>query len=168
MEDRAKEKRLSKQIEHIFASIGYIFYLTSLIEYNLVQIISAEKYLQVFDKDDITLIDIIAAKKDSNQTLHKLTDENKMLGKLITLLEKDTTIDRALIVRLRKVADIRGYYAHKFYKEDLYNNYLEKTPLRYKKQISKDIDFIFSVHNEVFEIDKTNRMVVKRAKELGI
>ena len=38
MNKRIKKKRLSKQLEYIFGAIGYIFYLTSLIEYNLVQI----------------------------------------------------------------------------------------------------------------------------------
>ena len=96
------------------------FYLTSLIEYNLVQLIAAEKYLQVFEKEDISYIDIIKAKKDSNKTLHDLTDENRMLGRLITLLEKTQSAkDPALISDLRVVAEIRGYYAHEFFKEDL-------------------------------------------------
>lgn len=168
MNKRIKKKRLSKQLEYIFGAIGYIFYLTSLIEYNLVQIIAAEEYLKVFDQEDISFIDIITAKEDSNKTLHKLTDENKMLGKLITLLEKIPSIDIELIDKLRKVSEIRGYYAHKFYRDDLYKNYLEKNPLVYKKRINKDINFIFEVHNEVVEIDETYRMVAKRAKELGL
>ena len=168
MNKRIKKKRLSKQLEYIFGAIGYIFYLTSLIEYNLVQIIAAEEYLKVFDQDDISFIDIITAKEDSNKTLHKLTDENKMLGKLITLIEKIPTIDIELIDKLRKVSEIRGYYAHKFYKDDLYKNYFEKNPLFYKKRINKDISFIFEVHNEIVEIDETYRMFTKRAKELGL
>lgn len=168
MNKRIKKKQLSKQLEYIFASIGYIFYLTSLIEYNIVQIISAEKYLQVFDKDDISYIDIINAKENSNKTLHELTEDNIMLGRLINILEKDTSIDGELITRLRKAASIRGYYAHQFFKEDLYKKYLEKTPLRYKKQINKDVGFIFSVHRELFEIDEINRIVAKRAKEAGL
>ena len=168
MNKRIKKKRLSKQLEYIFGAIGYIFYLTSLIEYNLVQIIAAEEYLKVFDQEDISFIDIITAKEDSNKTLHKLTDENKMLGKLITLLEKIPSINIELIDDLRKVSEIRGYYAHKFYKDDLYKNYLEKNPLVYKKKINKDISFIFEVHNEVVEIDEAYRMVAKRAKELGL
>ena len=167
MNDRIKKKRLSKQLEYIFGAIGYIFYLTSLIEYNLVQIISAEKYLQVFDKEDISFIDIIAAKEDSNRTLHELTEANKMLGRLITILENNVCIDDELITKLRKVAGIRGYYAHQFYKEDLHKNYLEKTPLRYKKQISKDVEFIYLVHIEVFEIEKQYRALAKKAKKLG-
>lgn len=168
MNQGIKKKRLSKQLEYIFGSIGYIFYMTSLIEYNLVQIIAAEEYLKIFDQEDISFIDIVSAKEDSNKTLHKLTDENKMLGKLITLLDKIPNIDKGLINDLRKVADIRGYYAHRFYKEDLYKNYLEKTPLVYKKRINNDVSFIYEVLNEVIEIDKTYRMVAKRAKELGL
>ena len=164
MNKRIKKKRLSKQLEYIFGAIGYIFYLTSLIEYNLVQIIAAEEYLKVFDQDDISFIDIITAKEDSNKTLHKLADENKMLGKLITLLEKIPCIDTELIDKLRKVSEIRGYYAHKFYKDDLFKNYLEKNPLVYKKGIGKDINFIFEVHNEVAEIDEAYRMVAKKSK----
>lgn len=70
MNKRIKKKRLSKQLEYIFGAIGYIFYLTSLIEYNLVQIIAAEEYIKVFDQDDISFIDIITAKEDSNKTPH--------------------------------------------------------------------------------------------------
>ena len=168
MNKRIKKKVLLKQLEYIFGAIGYIFYLTSLIEYNLVQIISAEEYLKVFDKEDISIIDIITAKEDSNRTLHKLTEENKMLGKLITILEKNICIDNELINDLRKVSEIRGFYAHKFYKEDLYKNYLEKTPLAYKKRINSDISFIFEVHNVIADIAETYKKVAKRAKELGL
>lgn len=168
MNKRIKKKRLSKQLEYIFGAVGYVFYLTSLIEYNLVQIISAEKYLQVFDTNDLTLIDIINAKEESNKTLSDLTNENRMLGKLITLLEKTNNFDERLISSLRKVADIRGYYAHQFYKDDLKSNYLETNPIKYKKGLNNDIDFIFSVHLEVFQIDEENRIVAKRAKELGL
>ena len=162
MNRRKKKKQLSKQQEYIFGAIGYIFYMTSMIEYNLVQVIAAERYLQVFDKEDLSYIDVISAKEDSNRTLHELTDGHKMLGKLIDILEKDTSIDGGLIERLRKVADIRGYYAHQFYKEDLYKNYLEKTPLIYRKQLREDVGFIYSVHMEVFGIDKANRALAKR------
>jgi len=168
MNKRIKKKRLSKQLEYIFGAVGYIFYLTSLIEYNLVQIISAEKYLQIFDKEDITLIDIASAKEDSNKTLHKLTEGNNMLGQLITLFGKISYIDDSLIANLREVSRIRGYYAHQFYKEDLRCGYLEKTPIKYKKKINKDVAFIYSIHKEVFAIDQENRAVAKKAKELGI
>ena len=57
--------------------------VTTLIEYNLVQIIAAEEYLKVFDNEELSFLDIIDAKNDSNKTLRKLTEENKMLGKLI-------------------------------------------------------------------------------------
>ena len=70
MNKRIKKKRLSKHLEYIFGAIGYVFYLTSLIEYNLVQIIAAEEYLKVFDQEDISFIDIITAKEDNNKTLH--------------------------------------------------------------------------------------------------
>ena len=169
MNKRIKEKRLSKQFEYILAAVGYIFYLTSLIEYNLVQLIAAEKYLQVFDKEDISFIDIINAKKNSNKTLHDLTDENRMLGRLITLLEKTQSVkDPELISDLRHVAEIRGYYAHEFFKEDLRNGYLEKEPLKYKKKLNEDVDFIFAVHNMLVEIDEINRKTVKIAKESGL
>ena len=168
MNKRIKKKRLSKQLEYIFGAIGYIFYLTSLIEYNLVQILAAEEYLKVFDKEDISIIDIITAKEDSNRTLHELTEQNKMLGKLITLLEKNLSPGEELINDLRKVSEIRGYYAHKFYKEDLYKNYLEKAPLVYKKKINNDVSFIYEVHNVVADIAETYRKVAKRAKELGL
>lgn len=168
MKNRKAEKRLSRQIEKIFASIGYIFYLTSLIEYNLVQIISSEKYLKVFDKDDISLDDINAAKEESNETLHKLTDDNIMLGRLIDLLEKYDIVKEDLINDLRKVSHVRGYYAHKFYKDDLYKRYLEKTPLAYKKMVESDIDFIFTIHLEIFDIAEENRALAMRAKQLGL
>ena len=123
----------------------------------------------MFDKEDISIIDIITAKEDSNRTLHKLTEENKMLGKLITLLEKNVSPpDKDLLNDLRKVSEIRGFYAHKFYKEDLYKNYLEKTPLVYKKKINNDVSFIYEVHNAIVDISETYRKVAKRAKELGL
>ncbi len=167
MRSRAS-KRLSKQLDYILGAIGYIFYLTSLIEYNLVQIISAEKYLQVFDKDDIEFIDIIKAKEESNRTLHELTSENKMLGKLISLLEKTSNVDDGLISDLRRVSEIRGYYAHQFFKDDLYVRHLETNPLFYKKMINNDVTLIYKVHRKTLEIDETNRYVANKAKELGL
>lgn len=168
MNNRIKSKRLSKQLEYILGSIGYIFYLTSLIEYNLVQIVSAEKYLKVFDKDDISFIDIVSAKEESNNTLHELANSNVMLGSLISLLEKTDFVEESFILDLRKVATIRGYYAHRFFKEDLFKKHLEKNPLVYKQKIRKDISFIFSVHETVFAIEQQERYVALKAKELGL
>ena len=168
MKTRKKEKRLGRQLEYIFAAIGYIFYLTSLIEYNLVQIIASEKYLKVFDKDDFSIVDILLAKKESNDTLHKLTDENIMLGRLIDLLKKHDAVDDDLIEDLRKVSRTRGYYAHQFYKDDLYKRHLEKTPLVYKKKINSDVGFIYSIHQVVFQIAEDNRAIARHAKELGL
>lgn len=168
MQGKKQNKQLSKQIEYILGSIGYIFYLTSLIEYNLIQIIAAEKYLQVFDKDDIDYIDIINAKEESNRTLHQLSKDNLMLGNLITFLERNTNIDKNLISDLRTVSTIRGYYAHRFFKEDLFEKHLETDPLFYKTKINNDVSFIYKVHSETVEIDKDNRYIANKAKKLGL
>ena len=122
----------------------------------------------MFDKQDITYIDIINAKEESNRTLHKLSKDNMMLGNLITFLEKNTNVDRELISELRKVSDLRGYYAHKFYKEDLYGNHLEKDPLFYKKKINEDVRFVYKVHQKTVKIDEENRYVANEAKKLGL
>ena len=108
------------------------------------------------------------AKIKSNEVLHKLTDESKMLGALISILEKNVNIDKEFISDLRRVADIRGYYAHRFFKEDLYTGHLDDDPLYYKAKISEDVGFIYSVHCQLFEVDEENRYLVNKAKNLGL
>ena len=82
------DSKFSKQLEHILGSIGYIFYLTSLIEYNLIQILSGEKYLKVLDNENITIKDINSGAEESNKTLHELKSRKLMLGGLIKLVKK--------------------------------------------------------------------------------
>lgn len=85
-----------------------------------------------------------------------------MLGRLIEQLNKYHLYkDSDLVEKLRKVSRIRGYYAHEFFKRDLYARHLENDPLFYKPQIMEDIDFLYTFNNEFLE-------TIKEYKKLGL
>lgn len=144
-----------KGLEYIWGSIGFIIHLSSLIEHNVKLLISGEELLQIFDNENISILDLLNAKEESNKK-YKENDENRlMLGKLIDHLNKYNLYkDSDLVEKLRKVSRIRGYYAHEFFKRDLYVKHLESDPLFYKHQIMEDIDFLYTLNNELLETIK--------------
>ena len=151
-------------MEHIWASVGYIIHITSLIEYNLINLIAGDTYLQVFDKDSFNLEDIKSAAKSSNDVLHDLSNSKSMLGKLIGILKKNHPIfDESFLNDLSKVSDIRGYYAHQFFKEDLWNRYLETNPYKYRKKLREDVGFVLMIHYQVLDIDRRFRELAKKS-----
>lgn len=164
MNKRIKKKLLSKQQQYVYGAIGFVFHLTSLIEYNLIQIIAGEKYLSVFDKEEFSFEDIENAMIDSNKELHNLSNSKNMLGKLIDKIESVNVFDKDFINDLRKASQIRGYYAHQFFKDDLYKGYMEKDPLRYKKRMSDDIGFLYQLNYGLTDMDKENRKLARMAK----
>lgn len=159
MNKRTKKKSVKKQVQYVWQSIGYLLHLTSLIEYNLINIIAGEKYLSLFDNDEIDLEDILNAKLISNQTLHTLSSKKSMLGKLIYLIEEQGILDQYLIEDLKKVSDLRGYYAHQFFKDDLRKDNLSKNPSCYFHKLRTDIEFIYNIHCEILAIDKEYRRI---------
>lgn len=167
MNKRIKKKLLSKQQQYIYGAIGFILHLSSLIEYNLIQLISAEKYLSVFDKETFTLEDIEEAKNNSDEELHKLTNGKNMLGKLIDKIESTNIFDESFINGLRRASEIRNYYAHRFFKEDLYSKYMDNCPLIYKKQINEDVGFLYHINIILVDMDKENRRLVQLARLNG-
>lgn len=151
-----------KDLEYIWGSIGFIIHLSSLIEHNVKLLISGEELLQIFDNENISILDLVNAKEESNKK-YKENDENRvMLGMLIKQLNKyDLYKDSDLIEKLWKVSNIRGYYALEFLKRDLYAKHLESDPLFYKHQIMEDIDFLYTLNNELLE-------TIKEYKKLGL
>lgn len=165
MNKRIKKKVLTKQQQYIYGAIGFILHISSLIEYNLIQLIAAEKYLSVFDKDNISFDDIELARNESNGELHSLSNSKKMMGKLIGKLESTNVFEVGFIEDLRKASNIRGYYAHQFYKDDLCSRLLEKHPLKYKRKINEDVGFLYQLNSVLVEMDKDNRRLVKLVKD---
>ena len=139
-----------KDLEYIWGSVGYIIHLSSMIEQNTVLLISGEEILREFDKDDLSSIDILSAISKSNEKFRKNSSTKMMLGKLIEQLKKYELFngDR-LIDDLRIASQIRGYYAHEFFKKDLYEKHLENDPLFYKPQLQEDIDFMYRLNEEL-------------------
>lgn len=164
MNKRIKKKLLSKQTQYVYGAIGFIIHLSSLIEYNLLQLLAAEKFLSVFDNKDFTYEEVIMGIKDSNSVFHNLSRKERMLGKLIDKLEDTKSFDFAFIEELRKASYIRGYYAHQFFKDDLYKSYMENCPLRYKKRINDDIEFLYQLNCALVQMDKDNRKLVRKIK----
>ena len=139
-----------KDLEYIWGSVGYIIHLSSMIEQNTMLLISGEEILKEFDKDDMSAFDIVSAISESNKMFRDNSSKKKMLGKLLEQLEKYELFNgHRLIDDLRTASRIRGYYAHEFFKNDLYEKHLENDPLIYKPQLQEDVDFMHRLNEEL-------------------
>lgn len=143
-------KKIEKELEYIWGSVGRIIHLSSMIEQNTMLLISGEEILKELDKDDVSSFGILTAISESNKKFRKNSSKKIMLGKLIEQLEKYKLFngDR-LIDDLRKASQIRGYYAHEFFKKDLYKKHLENDPFFYKQQLEEDVIFMRQLNEEL-------------------
>lgn len=125
---------------------------------------SGEKYLKVLDNENVTIKDINSGAEESNKTLHELRSRKLMLGGLIKLLKKEDIFEDNFLADLQKVSEIRGYYAHQFFKDDLYSLHLENDPLYYEEKINNEIDFIYRVHEDIYETEQQYREIAEKLK----
>lgn len=154
-------RKHKKDLEYIWGSIGYIMHICSMIEQNVKLLISGEELMHHFDKENVSILDFIEAVDTSNKMFRGNTENKVMLGRLIKQLEKYKLYnDSSLIDDLRKASEIRGYYAHEFFKKDLYLKHLESNPRFYEPKLREDIGYLFELNIDLLDIVKKYKKII--------
>ena len=161
MNVRQKKKKHSRDLELLWARIGYLIHLAQMIEYNLLNILAGHKYIESIDGLSIYDFDNydLAAKK-SNDVL--ATNKKKELGVLLRQAKNDSIFSGEFVTTLEKVVDRRNYCVHHFFKDQLKNNTLEINPLIHAKEIGETIALFFSVNEALLDIDIKYRKLAKQ------
>ena len=156
MNKRQSKKKLKRDLNSLWARVGFIMQLSQMIEYNLLNILAGNKYLDGIE--ELSIYDFNGydkAAKDSNDVL-KYNNEST-LGKLLNKAVKEGIFTDNFIKVLEKVVEKRNYYTHQFFKDQLDKNVLESNPSHYFKDMSETISLSYEVNKALLEIDKDYR-----------
>ena len=155
------KRKIIKELDYVWGSVGYIIQLSCMIEQNVKMLISGEEVLKELDNIEVSLLDLIGAINESNRKLKENTENRVMLGNLVKQLSGYKLYKNSnLIEDLKKASRIRGFYAHEFFKNDLREKHLENDPLFYKTKLQEDIIFLH-------ELNITLTSHVEEYKHLG-
>lgn len=159
--DNVNEKKLNK----IWGSVGFIIHLAQLIEYNLVNIIAGHKFLKDIDSQKIMTIDEYEKRaQESNEMLHNIGD-GRTMGYVVNIAKDLHLFDDELAKRISVIKDKRDYYAHRFFKEQLFAKEMENNPGVLLNQLSQDVDEMYAINGKLLEIDAQQRCATKEIKK---
>ena len=158
MNKRQSKKKLKRDLNGLWARLGFIIQLSQMIEYNLLNILAGDKYLEGIE--ELSLYDFDGyskATKDSNDVLKD--NKESTLGKLLNKAVKEGIFNDEFVKLLEDVVEKRNYYTHQFFKDQLGSNILETNPSYFYKNMSETISLFYEVNNTLLEIDKNYRRV---------
>ena len=133
--------------ELIYYNVGKIIHIAQLLEYNLSTIIGLHRLEIELKKRKLTNEEI----KTKLCEVDALYDEisRKPLGHSMELAKETQIFTNEFLDTLIKALHSRNYYAHRFFKEDIKTNKLEKEA----KDIIKDLEFnikrLMNINNEL-------------------
>lgn len=153
-----------KKLEKIWGSVGFIMHLSQLIEYNIVNIIAGHKFLQDIDvQKGISIEKYIQRANASNKKLHNLSDK-KTMGDVVNAAKDVNLFEADLVNKIDHVKSRRDYYAHTFFKEQLFSKDMENNPNILLDMLSQDINEMASLNDQLLAIDIKQREQAKEIK----
>lgn len=155
-----------EKLEKIWGSVGFIMHLSQLIEYNIVNIIAGHKFLKDAKAQKSMNIEEYERKAiASNKILHNLSYK-KTMGTVINAAKDIQLFDEELTNKLDAIKEKRDYYAHIFFKEQLFTKDMENDPDILLDQLSQDVNDLKEVNDRLLEIDAKQRKEAKRIANL--
>ena len=155
-----------EKLDKVWGSVGFIMHLAQLIEYNLVNIIAGHKFLKDIDSQKIMTIDEYEKRaQESNKMLHNIGGKRTM-GYVVNIAKDLHLFDDELEKRISAVKDKRDYYAHRFFKEQLFTKEMENNPGVLLNQLSQDVDEMCKINDKLLEIDSQQREDAKEIKRI--
>ena len=157
MNKRQQQKKYIRDLRGLWERIGFIMHLSQMIEYNLLNILAGHKYIESIE--GLSIYDFVNynnAAKESNEALHK--NNRKDLKKLLDRAIADNVFNKEMIDLLDTIKNKRNYYAHQFFKEDLFTKITETNPSYYFKKMKEDIGLFKTVNDLLVDIDKGYRL----------
>ena len=154
-----------EKLMEIWGSVGFVMHLAQLIEYNIVNIIAGNKFLKdITNKKNITIDEYEKRAYRSNKILHNLS-YNKTMGDVVYAAKDAKLFDDEIAQRIDLIKSKRDYYAHTFFKEQLFSKDMENNPDQLLEQLKIYIEEMNNMNTILIEIDKKQREEAKRIKD---
>lgn len=155
---KSDEDELTEEIiyRELYSRIGYIFHLVQMIEYNIANIISIEKYV----KDHSVIYgsgELENVKLKINEEFEKLL-KNKTFGGLIKEAKGNNSLNGFDFKELNDMKKYRDYLAHNCFKYKLMNDQL--------KTLEDADEFVKELNEYEIKAKKLNEKLIERFKEV--
>lgn len=162
MNKRLKKKTYQYRLLLFYSKIGEIANICSMIEYNLIQIISERTLLdKIGNKNSMLLLDFNQYVKAANDKYKNLNEYN-CLKQLINDAYGQYGLSTSLKNELHKIREKRNYYIHGLFQDDLKGSkWIFSNPEKYFKEINSFKEHLYLVNNKLISIDTNNRGLIK-------
>jgi hypothetical protein len=150
------DKKIEKQLFHLWEKVGFIVNLSQMIEYNLSNILAFDEILREFETTNSMFVfeynEFVERANNWYKRLSKMTfGANLKRAKEIKFFTKESE------ELLSKAIDKRNYVIHSLFKDDLKNKYLETNPKYYFKELEETISLLNTINESLVEIFKQQK-----------
>ena len=150
------DKKIEKQLFHLWEKVGLIVNLSQMVEYNLANILAFDEILREFETTDSMFVfeynEFVERANNWYKELSKRTfGGNFKRAKEIKFFTKESE------ELLSKAIDKRNYVIHTLFKDDLNNKYLETNPKHYFNELEETISLLNTINESLVEIFKQQK-----------
>lgn len=150
------DKKIEKQLFHLWEKVGLIVNLSQMVEYNLANILAFDEILREFEITESMFVfeynEFVERANNWYKKLSKMTfGANFKRAKEIKFFTKESE------ELLSKAIDKRNYVIHTLFKDDLNNKYLETNPKHYFNELEETISLLNTINESLVEIFKQQK-----------
>lgn len=150
------DKKIEKQLFHLWEKVGLIVNLSQMVEYNLSNILAFDEILREFEATDSMFVieynEFVERANNWYKELSKRTfGGNFKRAKEIKFFTEES--EELLSKAIKK----RNYVIHSLFKDDLKNMYLETNPKYYFKELEETISLLNTINESLVEIFKQQK-----------
>lgn len=149
-------KKIEKQLIHLWGKIGFIVHLSQMVEYNLANILAFDEILREFEeRDSMFVIEYNEFARSANKWYKKLSE--RPLGEAFKRAQKIEFFTQEGEKLLSQAIEKRNYVVHRLFKEDLKENHLETDPTYYYEELEETISLLNTVNESLVDIFKKQK-----------
>lgn len=150
------DKKIEKQLVHLWGKVGLIVNLSQMVEYNLANILAFDEILRKFETTDSMFVfeynEFVERANNWYKRLSEMTfGANFKRAKEIKFFTKESE------ELFSKAIDKRNYVVHSLFKDDLKNKYLETNPKYYFDELEETISLLNIINESLVEIFKQQK-----------
>ena len=150
------DKKIKKQLVHLWGKVGFIVHLSQMVEYNLANILAFDEILREFETtDSMFVFEYNKLAKQANEWYEKLS--KMTMGSVLKRARKIKFFTTESEELLEKAIEKRNFVVHNFFKEDLKENYLEKNPQIYYADLEETIELLGEINESLVSIFKEQK-----------
>ena len=150
------DKKIEKQLVHLWGKVGLIVNLSQIVEYNLANILAFDEILREFETtDSMFVFEYNEFVERANNWYEKLS-KRTLGGNLIRAKEIKFFTEESEEL-LSKANEKRNYVIHSLFKDDLKNKYLETNPKYYFNELEETISLLNTINESLVEIFKQQK-----------